>query len=115
MLLKIDKSDSPSKYACLATASHHYDTKNYGTILRIGRKNADITFESDKTVSRSHCAIKIVSLNASPVADDEEGVVGTHDEEEGGNVAVPPQNEEERLACEATSDGMIAVIQDLGR
>ena len=104
-------------HACLSTASHHYDAKNYGTICQIGRKNSDVIFEGEKSVSRAHCAIRIVSIHAKTDADGNllvnEG--NSQDDEEVGNIAVPPTSDEERLACESTTDGMIAVIQDLGR
>mmetsp|Transcript_14021 Transcript_14021/g.16290 ORF Transcript_14021/g.16290 Transcript_14021/m.16290 type:complete len:747 (-) Transcript_14021:176-2416(-) len=82
----------------LNTASHHTD----GIILLVGRKNSDLTFPNEKSVSRSHCRLRLVRLN------------NDKEEEEDGNHAKNPMNESEKEACESAIDGLAIVIDDLG-
>ena len=80
-------------YACPSTAINHSD----GTFLTIGRKNTDVTFASERSVSRSHCNIRLISIDRSVPA------------------SVAPDGEDEVEACESSADGMAVVLEDLNR
>ena len=84
-------------HANLATASHHEN----GVILTVGRKNADVTFENERSVSRSHCSLRIVKLH--PRSGQE------------GNVSTQAQTEDETRVCRDATDGLAFVLDDLGR
>jgi len=87
-------------HACpaTATASNHSD----GTLLTVGRKNTDVTFASERSVSRSHCNLRLISLDSA---------AGTGNGN--GNGAVGPSGEDEIEACESSADGMAIVLEDL--
>ena len=92
-------SEIPSKviHACLATASDHSN----GVIFNVGRKSADLTIENDRSVSRSHCSLRLI------VKDKNCG--------SSGNDFGAAESEDEIQACEDAVDGVAVVIQDLGR
>jgi hypothetical protein len=92
-----EASSSSLLYANLATASHH---KN-GVILTVGRKNADVIFENERSVSRAHCCLRIVTLNPRSA--------------EEGNAPAEAQTEEEIRVCRDAKDGLAFVLDDLGR
>ena len=102
MLLKVDviteldgeEGISQTVYVSPCTAKHHTDH----ILLQIGRKDSDVVFKDEKSVSRKHCCLRLLSLSS-----DENGV--------GGKC----RNENEELACQKTQDGLIAVLEDLGR
>eukprot|EP01083_Nonionella_stella_P111900 328575_1 len=80
----------------LNTASHHSN----GTLFNVGRKDADVTFGKDKSVSRSHCSLRLIS-NIHNVNGDGDDGDGDGDGDD-GNVNVPkaPTTEDEIKACE---------------
>jgi len=98
MLLRIDincNSKPTAFHACLATASNHHKDN---TLLTIGRKNTDITFASERSVSRNHCVIRLISRNAKDGVENSPGTPSSGDEME---------------ACESSADGMAVVLEDL--
>jgi hypothetical protein len=107
----------------LNTASHH----RQGTLLQVGRKNSDLAFPNEKSLSRTHCRLRLISLNGkSPNDNDNDNANNSDDateEEDNGdendkdNVNKPlgPGNEEERKACEESIDGLAIMLDDLGR
>ena len=99
MLIKIqafpDGSGAISKtlHTCLATSNK----ENAGVICSVGRKNGDIIFPTDKSVSREHAKLRIVSRN--------------HDDDGGQK----PRNTEEIQACEKSEYGMCVVVENTGK
>ena len=91
MLIKVeaypDSGGQVSKtiHACLATA---YDD---GCLFRLGRKDGDLTFAKDKSVSRQHCLVRLIG--------------------EGG---MAPRNDEETKACRE-NDGYCLVLENSGK
>ncbi len=84
----------------------------------MGRKNSeltDLTFPNEKSVSRTHCRLRLISLTGR----EEEGEDGDdgRDARDGVNKNEPlsPRNEEEKKLCEASIDGLAIVLDDLGR
>ena len=105
MLLKVEVTGTssadplPALYASPASASHHSN----GVLFTVGRKNADIVFEKEKSVSRAHCSLRLItSKKVRGKADD-------------GNHAAEAKTKEEIEACEASEDGLAIVLDDLGR
>eukprot|EP00554_Chaetoceros_debilis_P010946 CAMPEP_0194108162 /NCGR_PEP_ID=MMETSP0150-20130528/7912_1 /TAXON_ID=122233 /ORGANISM="Chaetoceros debilis, Strain MM31A-1" /LENGTH=932 /DNA_ID=CAMNT_0038796793 /DNA_START=106 /DNA_END=2904 /DNA_ORIENTATION=- len=99
-----------SIYVNLNTASHHSN----GVLFNVGRKDADVTFGKDKSVSRSHCSLRLVSnihIHNGNVEDDGNGNGNVN-----VNVNVPkaPATEEELKACEDAVDGWVAILEDNG-
>ena len=69
----------------------------------MGRKNTDVTFASERSVSRSHCNLRLISLHAAAAADD--------DDDDG--CAVAPSGEDEVEACKSSTDGLDVVLEVL--
>ncbi len=87
----------------LNTSSHHRG----GILLHVGRKASDLPYQSEKSVSRSHCRLRLVSLDQSEEAQDE------NDTEH--NTPIYPRTAEEKKACENSVDNLAIAIEDLGR
>ena len=102
--LAVETSSLPEasqiKYVNLATSSHHED----GILFNVGRKNSDVRFENEKSVSRSHCALRLVS---------NQRVKRRRENED--NLPGDAANDDEVDCCSKTMDGLIAVLDDLGR
>jgi len=88
----------------LNTASHHHQ----GILLQVGRKNSDLTFPNEKSVSRTHCRLRLISLSGAS-----EGTEGDGDDD-GENQPLLPRNKEEEEVCKASIDGLAVVLEDLG-
>ena len=102
MLLKVDVTGedpdgevSQSVYISPSTAKH----RTGHVLLQIGRKDSDVRFSdvNEKSVSRKHCCIRLISLS-------EEEVFGAKF-----------RDEAEESACKDSKDGLIVVLEDLGR
>ena len=102
MLLKVDVTgEDPdgevgqSVYISPSTAKH----RTGNVLLQIGRKDSDVTFSdsNEKSVSRKHCCIRLISSS------EEEGLGAKY------------RNEKEERACQNSEDGLIVVLEDLGR
>jgi hypothetical protein len=74
-------------HACLATAS------NDGIMFQAGRKLGDVTFGSDRTVSRKHCHVRCVGTLSG---------------------MQKPRNPKEKEAC-SENGGMCLVLENLGK
>jgi hypothetical protein len=99
----ISKSQGvPTKviHSCPATASHH----NNGILFNVGRKNTDIVFENDRSVSRLHCALSLITSEEQRLKN------GSGFESYG-----IPKEGEEIMACDCALDGVAVVLEDLGR
>eukprot|EP00980_Cylindrotheca_fusiformis_P009668 scaffold2141_cov120-Cylindrotheca_fusiformis.AAC.3 len=94
MLIKIETYEDnrgtvgATLYACLATG------KEDGCLVLGGRKTGDITFSSDKSVSRQHCTVRCVGLMPG---------------------MVKPRNEEEKKACSSSDQRMCLVYENTGK
>ena len=100
---RISKSQGePTKviHSCPATASHH----NNGVLFNVGRKNTDIVFENDRSVSRLHCALSLIT------SEEQRQKNGSGFESYG-----VPKEREEIMACDSALDGVAVVLEDLGR
>jgi hypothetical protein len=117
MLLRIDAypAEAPSHqrpqplYACLATsASGTDDADMAGRLLTIGRKTGHVVFGGDKSVSREHCILRLVSANKTH----QQHVVGI------SNTRIPPpmkpRNPEEIKACDNDLQ-MCVVLENIGK
>lgn len=78
-------------HACLAT-SQGKDDKSI--LFSLGRKAGDLTFSSDKTVSRQHCVLRCVG------------------QKEG---CLTPRNDKEIEACDRSDTGMCLVLENIGK
>ena len=106
MLLKVDVTGedpdgevSQTVYISPSTAKH----RTGHVLLQIGRKDSDVRFSdvNEKSVSRKHCCIRLISLSEEK----EEGLgFGAKFKDEGGE-----------RACKDSKDGLIVVLEDLGR
>lgn len=85
---------SQTLYPCLATCS-----SGDGKILSVGRKTGDVVLANDKSASRDHCVLRVVSSSASLVT----------------AAATAPRNDAEQQACQANSDHMCLVLEGIGR
>ena len=81
--------------------------------MQVGRKNSDLAYPNEKSLSRTHCRLRLVSLGGRRAAA-KEGEENS-DEVEEPNRALFPANEEEERACENAMDGLAIVLDDLGR
>lgn len=108
-------TSSPAKvlHACLASSSHHSD----GILFSVGRKNADIVFENERSVSRSHCSLRLISRYGNTKAQTGQKSRGGKGEngKERKNVAGKAKTDEEIVACDGAEDGLAVVLHDLGR
>lgn len=95
------------KFVNLRTASHHRN----GTLLHVGRKDSDLSFQNGKSLSRSHCRLRIVSSSGKTSSKAEE----ENAESIEGNEPLSPKTEEEQRACNSAVDGLVIVLDDLGR
>lgn len=89
----------------IKTASHH----SGGVLLHVGRKNSDLPYQNEKSVSRSHCRLRLVGLDG--IHDGQDGKSC----DEGDNTPIYPRNDEEKKACETPVDHLAVAIEDLGR
>ena len=97
------KGSTPDKviFTCLASASHHEN----GVLFNVGRKNADIVFENERSVSRSHCSLRLVKIPPKR----SKKTLDT------GNSYGNAEGDEQIEACENALDGVAVVLDDLGR
>ena len=91
-------------HVSLTTASQHRD----GILLHVGRKGSDLPYQNEKSVSRSHCRLRLLSLDASEESQNE------NDNSELNDPAYP-RTAEEKKACEDSVDHLAITIEDLGR
>ena len=94
------KVQAQTIHTCLATASHHIN----GVLFKVGRKNADIVFENERSVSRQHCSVRLIKIkkkkkSKNDIDSNDFGVAETDAEIE---------------ACENALDGVAVVLDDLG-
>ena len=96
-------TDSQPIFVNLKTAQHHRN----GTLLHVGRKDSDLTFDGAgaKSLSRSHCRLRLIRLNGK--------IEDTDDSKE--NEPLSPKTEEEEMACKNAIDGLALVLDDIGR
>lgn len=114
---------------CLGTTSQHNTSGSNagnGILFRVGRKDADVEFTNEKSVSRQHCRVRIVSSAAStssataidgmlsPTKKSRKRKDSHSIDHPQLNTHASPSTEDERNACESTSDGIILVLEDLG-
>jgi hypothetical protein len=85
-------SPIPPLYACLGTS------KEDGLLFTVGRKDTDVAL-SDKSVSRNHLSVSLVSAIDSI----------------GDRITVKPKTRQEEQACADNPDGMCIVITDSSR
>ncbi len=85
-----------------ATASHHTD----GILFNVGRKKADVIFENERSVSRSHCSLRIISSGGAKKTKKKASDNQNHPK--------TPETDEEVQACDEAADGLVAVLDDLG-
>ena len=88
----------------LTTASHHHS----GILLLVGRKSSDLPYQNERSVSRSHCLVRLLSLDAN-----KEEAKDNKDTEK--NIPIYPRTDEEKKACENAVDNLAIVVEDLGR
>ena len=97
---------SKTLYASLATTRNSSGDENKGCLIAVGRKSGDVIFQSDKTVSRQHCKLRLI------VARKDDG-----EELDGGfaNLLVAPRNDDEAKACHQSPVGMCMVLENEGK
>ena len=114
-------SNQPAMYASISSAPQH----SSGKILTVGRhtskgNNCDFTFENEKGVSRRHICLTLVKLGAdtppgTPEATAEDSAAMAAAEQEARtNAFAKPRDPDEIAACQAASDGIILVVEDIG-
>ena len=94
-------SSSPL-YACLATASEN------GQLFTVGRKNATILFETDKSVSRDHLHLYLMSHHKEHQTALEDNKYAA--------AAMVPESKEEIEACQQNNSlGMALLVKNFGK
>jgi hypothetical protein len=101
-------------YACLATSGtagnitvNSNDADTAGRLITVGRKTGDVTFDDDKSVSREHCILRLVSVN--------ENVAGIlHSLTAPLPPPMKPRNPEEIKACDNDLQ-MCVVLENIGK
>ena len=108
--LPSESEQSQTLFVNLKSAAFHHRN---GTLLFIGRKESDITFKNAKalrTLSRSHCRLRLVSLSGKKLSKAEEENDKTEE-----NEPLSPKTEQEEKTCLDAIDGLAIVLDDLGR
>jgi len=72
--------------------------KESGVLFALGRKEGDITFPTDKSVSRQHCVLRCFQASAKDSSD-----------------LPAPRNDAEREACANNPFGMCLVVENTGK
>ena len=88
----------------LNTASQHRD----GILLHVGRKGSDLPYQNEKSVSRSHCRLRLLSLDVREQSQNK-------NDNSDRNIPTYPRTAEEKKACEDAVDHLAIAIEDLGR
>jgi hypothetical protein len=101
-----EKPSLPPYYACLASADN---SAGAGQLLTVGRKNSTILLDSDKSVSRDHLHLHLLSNNP----EHQEPLV--LDDDKKFAAAGIPSSPQETSACEASPMGMTLVVKNLGK
>jgi hypothetical protein len=88
-----------------------------GTLFHVGRKYADVEFTNEKSVSRKHCRVRIISSNGASGSKD--SILSPKSRKNKDHPSYHhepsvPSTEEERNECESTTDGIIFILEDLG-
>ena len=111
---------------CLGTSSSNNNSSSssgtannaeQGTLFHVGRKYADVEFTNEKSVSRKHCRVRIISSNGASGSKD--AILSPKSRKNKDHPSYHhepsfPSTEEERNACESTTDGIIFILEDLG-
>jgi len=106
-----DNNDASALYVCISTAingplQESNITENTGGInlLTVGRKNCDINFENDKSVSRRHCRLRIMADPAQC----------RNDESNEQDCVYAAKTDEEIAACQSSDCGVVILAEDMG-
>lgn len=120
MLLKVDiypsttgeaypsaiREPDETLYVCLATTAHNNNNTSdgdaVGRLLTVGRKTGDVMLSKDKSVSREHCIIRIVTTNKTLP--------------KGKVVPLPARTPEEQKACQESNFYQCSIVlESVGR
>ena len=58
-----ERTPEQTTHVCLATTTTSSSNKDKGRLLTVGRKTGDITMTKDKSVSREHFVVRMVTTN----------------------------------------------------
>jgi hypothetical protein len=122
MLIRVDVypndsgTISSTLYASLATtrrdgSNDKDDEKNKGCLIDVGRKVGDVTFASDKTVSRQHCTLRLIGTAAAAAAAADSEV----DDPRSSSLLPAPRTAEEIQACQDNPLHMCIVLENFGK
>ena len=93
-------------HVCLATST----SGNEGRLLTVGRKVGDITLTKDKSVSREHCIVRMVTTNKTLPTSSSSSSSGNNKSNNQTSTPLPARTPEEQKACQASSFYQCSVV-----
>jgi hypothetical protein len=103
---------TPPVYTCLASPSVKRRNDAAGVLVSVGRGAAqcDIVFDQDKSVSREHVLLRLISKHS-----EHQQALREKDNNVLIHAAMAPRNDQERMACQDNDLGMCVVLENLGK